>query len=287
MDPRWWRHRLALAPDSGAGGGEEPGAGGADSAAGQDGADLFDLAGEEPEAKAEDGKPARPDWLPEQFWNAEKGEMRTDALAKSWRDLRGKVSQGVERPPEKPDAYVPPKVEGLPEGMIGGEGDTLWPSIQQAAHKAGISQKQLDALAAPFLGAVAQQLQEQGKAADPEAQAAAAEAEFDKLGPNGRALVRDVGGWMKGLQSQGMFTDEEVKALRGVSTAAGIRALAKLRELTGEKPIPTDAMQPDAMSLADAQRMMTEGYAKNDEGMVQKARRMLEDMERKGLLPAA
>ena len=292
MFPWHWRNRIALAPDGEGDGGGAGGANGETPPASADPAGLFDLAErtDTTPTKGEDGKPARPEGVPEQFWDADKGEVRTDAVIKSWRDLRAKVSQGVERPPEKPDAYAPPKIEGLPESFIGGQEDSLWPQIQQAAHKAGVSQKQLDALAGPFLSAVAAQMKDQAPA-DPEAEAAAqqaaAEAELAKLGANARQFVKDVGGWLKGMESRGVFTAEEVQALRTVSTAAGMRALGKLRELTGEQPIPTDAIQADAATVGDLQRQMVEAYSKGDQAAIDRTRRALEEMERKGLLPAA
>jgi len=39
-------------------------------------------------------KPTRPDYIPEKFWDAEKGETRLDALAKAHAELEKKFSQG-------------------------------------------------------------------------------------------------------------------------------------------------------------------------------------------------
>lgn len=257
---------------------------------------LFDAAGGDDQAQAsqaagQDGqqqaattaKPTRPDTIPEQFWDAEKGEPRVHEMGKSWLDMRRKISRGIEAPPEAPDAYTVPKLDGAPEGLIGGDGDTLWPEIRKAAHAAGVTQKQLDALAAPFLAQMAQQ---GGETETPEARAARVEAEFAKLGPNGKQVVRDVGGWIAGLHSRGVLSDGEFAALRQVGTAEGVRALAKLRERAGEKPIPTDAIGDDAMAQADAERLMREGFQKGDQGMVERARRKLQELEKAGRLIA-
>jgi hypothetical protein len=246
------------------------------------GASLFDLADDAPKTDA-DGKPQRPDWLPENFWDAEKGAPRLEPLAKSWRDMRATVSRGEHKPPETAEAYTLPEVEGLPAGVIGGEKDTLWPEVRSAAHAAGVTQKQLAAIAQPFLAAVAAQMKAAGTTpADPEAERQAmrraGETELAKLGPNGAAMVRNVGGWLAGLETRGMFSKDEVQALRGISNAEGIRALGKLAELAGEKPIPVEAMQNDTATQADAQRMLVEGYAKGDVAMQDKARDMLKRM---------
>jgi len=42
----------------------------------------------------------RPDWLPENFWNQDKGEANMEAMAKSYADLRKVVSQGKHKAPE-------------------------------------------------------------------------------------------------------------------------------------------------------------------------------------------
>jgi hypothetical protein len=273
---------------------EDGAAGAGAGAAAATGDSLFDAAGDDTTKTAgtegQDGqqqatgtKPTRPDTIPEQFWDAEKSEVRLHEMGKSWLDMRRKVSRGIEAPPEAPDAYTVPKLEGVPEGLIGGEGDALWPEIRKAAHAAGVTQKQLDALAAPFL---TQMATEGGEAETPEARTARVEAEFAKLGPNGKQVVRDVGGWIAGMHGRGQLSDGEFAALRAVGTAEGVRALAKLRELAGEKPIPTDAIGDDAMAQADAERLMRDGFQKGDTAMVERGRQQLRKLEQAGRLIA-
>ena len=45
----------------------------------------------DPHAKP-DGKPQRPEGVPEKFWDAEKGEVRVDAMAQSYAELESKLS---------------------------------------------------------------------------------------------------------------------------------------------------------------------------------------------------
>jgi hypothetical protein len=231
----------------------------------------------------EDGKPRRPEHIPEQFWDAEKGALRTDDLVKSWRDLRAQISRGQHKPPAKPEGYTVPVVEGLPEGLIGGPNDTLWPEVRSAAHAAGVSQKQLEAIAAPLLRQVVASLPQP---VDPEARRAMAEAEFAKLGPHGRQVARDTLSWLNGMVARGEFTEAERDALKAIGTAEGIRALGKLRARLGEKPIPTEALGDGEMSLEDANRLMQEGFRTGDDAKVARARRELERLEKRGLLAA-
>jgi len=94
----------------------------------------------------------RPAEVPEKFWDAERGELRVDALLKSYRELERRMSQRGGRPapeadeeerrrwremmniPETPDGYVvEPKHE-----LCGPD-----PGINQRLHEAGFSCEQV------------------------------------------------------------------------------------------------------------------------------------------------
>jgi hypothetical protein len=266
--------------------GDDTAAGAGDDAFRDDPGSLFGAADKDAAAAIEkdaDGKGVRPEWIPEQFWDAERGEARTADMAKSWADLRRMVSRGDHKPPEKPEAYQVPKVEGLPVDLIGHKDDAVWAAVTKAAHQAGVTQKQLDAIAQPLLARVAETMQAEDPAAAEAAAKEAARAELAKLGPNGAQVVRDTGAWLNGLAGRGILTKAELQDLRGISTAAGIRALAKLRELSGDKPIPTEAFDPGEMTPADAQKMMQQGMAKGDQAMVERARKRLAQLEAQGM----
>jgi hypothetical protein len=234
------------------------------------------------------GKPARPDSIPEQFWDTEKGEVKLDALGKSWLDLRTKIARGEGKLPDTPDAYTLPALEGIQVADLVPAADPLWTETRQAAHKAGVTDAQLQEVMKPYLGALAKVRANAAPAQDAEAIKAAHLAEIEneraKLGPNGRAIVQDIGQWIAGLETRGALSAAEARALKAVGTADGIRALAKIREATGHHAIPTDAMAQDSMTEADARRLMTEGFAQNDVDKQKRARAALEDLQRKGRL---
>lgn len=269
----------------------EPAAGSA--AAGDGAADgsIFELAGsgDDKSVTGADRKPVRPDWLPEQFWDPAGAKPNVEGLAKSWTDFRGKIARGDHKPPETADGYALPKVEGIPE-TVGGKDDPLWTSIRTAAHEAGVTQQQLEKLATPYLTHLAETMKAQGlkPKGTPEEEKAALQAELKaelgKLGPDGAAVVRDVRDWMKGLQTRGLLSEQEHGALKMVGTAEGVRALAKLRELAGERPIPVTALDDGSATEADARRMLTEGFAKSDEALIQRGRNMLALLEKAGRL---
>ena len=242
--------------------------------------DLLDAVGETPKP-GPDGKPARPDWCPEQFWDAERGEARAEAMARSWQEFRAKVSRGEHKAPADATGYALPKVEGLPEGAIPAD-DPIWTGVREAAHQAGLSQAQLEAVAKPYLEAVRAAMAE----ADPAVQAQAREAELAKLGPEGKAVAREVRSWLEGMHSRGVLSEAEFRVLKqiGGGSAEGVRALAKLRAKAGECGMPVEALDAGGMSMTDAQAMMVEGFKRNDQAMVAKARQALEQMQAQGML---
>lgn len=235
---------------------------------------------------------ARPEFVPEQFWDPATNQPRIEAMAKSWRDLRAKVSQGIGTTPENPDSYAFPKIEGLTEELVKPD-DPLWKQVRESAHKAGVTQQQLEAIISPYIQDALQRGKQQ-PAASPEEDAAARQAaraaELGKLGPNGDLMVRDIKGWITGLQSRGGLTDAEAQALMTAGNADGIRALAKLRALAGEKPIPLDSLAGADMTTAEARALMIQGNIEKRAGQasgeekISRALRALEGLEKRGLL---
>jgi hypothetical protein len=223
----------------------------------------------------------RPEHIPEAFWDPVRGEPRIEAMMKSWTDLRRQISRGDHKPPARAEEYRLPLPEGAPQSLVASD-DPILASVRQSAHAAGISQAQFDALARPFLSEFAK------IAGNTQAPAAARQAyvnaELAKLGPGGEAQLRGLATWGQGLLRKGAISPEEFNEFRGfASSAAGVRLLAKLRALAGEQPVPVDAAAiPDEGSLEDAYTLI----AKGDDASKAKARRILERLDRAGLLPA-
>lgn len=293
------RFRLARAPEDNAGGGGGGTAaagdagkttgttdgGGAAATVAADEPSLFDAAAGGEGGTTPEGKAARPDYIPEQFWDKEKGQPLIEQMGKSWSDLRTKVARGEGKIPDKPEGYTLPAIEGLPADLVKSD-DPLWQAVRGEAHKAGLTESQLHAIAKPYLDALAKQ-----KGAAP-ADAAAAKAarqaweanELAKLGPNGKQLVADTGAWIAGMVARGVFTDAQARSLKRNADADGILALAKVREALSEFSIPTEAMAADSMTEADARKMLRDGHATKDQAKVEKATAALRDLERRGVL---
>ena len=186
---------------------------------------------ENPAAPASDtGAPKiKPEYLPDNFWDADKGEANLEAMSKSWADLRKQISQGKHKAP----------ADGNYDVSSFGENATDNPMAQTLvgwAKENGLSQAQFDDLS--------RQLQEQAKAIVG-ADTVDAASEMKKLGPNGGALVNGMADWARGLIAKGTWGQEdwdEFKIMAG--TARGITMLAKLREMyEGRMPIDTAPLE--------------------------------------------
>ncbi|CAB4128381.1 hypothetical protein UFOVP99_30 [uncultured Caudovirales phage] len=229
------------------------------------------------------GPGARPEWLPEQFWDPEKG-ANLEALAKSQRDLRAQISKGEHKAPEKPDAYTLPAVDGVKVDELVPADDPLWQAVRQEAHKAGLTQAQLSAVAAPYLQAMAQHRSSSSPEAVQAAQQAALAEELGKLGPNGKALVMDIGGQIKGMVTRGSLTAAEGRELLGLSTASGITAMAKLFQLGGGAPINLDGIESDVASQDVLESQLQKAIAKGDDTKRAKVLSSLAELDRRGQL---
>lgn len=227
--------------DAGAGGDSKgaAGAGGGDGLLASHAASEADKAAQAAAAAA--GKPVRPDDVPEQFWDAEKGVVKNDAVLKSWKDTRAaleaeKKNKGGEKAPAKAEDYkfnLPVGDDGKAVALKVEPNDEAVKLAQNAAHAAGMSQATFD----KFMGAFI-------TGAMPLMPAPVdMEAEKKTLGANADAVIGAVHAWGKNLVDTGLWSQDEFQEIVYMgSTAVGIRALNKLRESMGEKPIPLDAL---------------------------------------------
>ncbi len=204
----------------------------------------------------------RPDWLPENFWNGEKGEANYEAMAKSWSDMRKLVSTGKHKAPEG-GKYDTGAIAWA--GDI--EQDPLAKSYVGWAQKWGISQAAFDELA-----------QEVNKLGESMAEPAIdTQAELKSLGPNANAIVNGMVGWARGLVQKGIWGAddfEEFKIMGG--TAKGMMALMKMREAY-EGRIPVEAAPIEgAPSKEELYAMVGDPKYKTDPAYRQKVERMFQ-----------
>lgn len=184
--------------------------------------------GDDDKGKAgEDGRPA---YVPEQFWDAEKKEIRHEAVFKSMSDTRqalktagGKKGTTV----ESADGYKyeAPKV---PDHIDASPDDPTVKALRDISFKAGLTQEQFNTLVGGYFEHATKLLPAPDLAA-----------EKAKLGENAEAVMEAVEAWGQELVNSGIWAPEEFDEIVGMgSTADGLRALNKLREAYGGQQIP-------------------------------------------------
>lgn len=239
-----------------AGGGDDKGGGGDEAA--RAAAAAAAAAGPK---KGADGKFIRPDDMPEQFWDADKGEVRTAALTKAWKDTRTeleKAKAGTGKPPEKPEDYkleLPADIK-LPGGKLD-ENDKAVALFRNVAHKAGLSNEKFNEVLGGFLKEAASVLPPPVDVAE----------EKKILGPNADAVVAAVHAWGENFVKLGLWSKDDFEEIIFMgSTARGIAALDKLRVHYGEKPIPLDGATMEGLpSVAELYAMVADPKYQTDE----------------------
>lgn len=215
-------------------------------------------AGSDPAAVAADtGAPkTRPEYLPENFWNSDKGEADLEAMSKSWSDLRKQISQGKHKAP----ADGKYDLKALGENA---EANPITQTLLEMAKEEGLSQAAFDKLATSLASQAA-----------PEIDTAA---ELKALGPNGQAVVNGMVDWARGLVSKGVWGKEDFEEFKVMGgTAKGLRALMKVREAyEGRVPIESAPME-GAPSKEELYQMVGDPKYKTDPAYRQKVERLFQ-----------
>lgn len=176
----------------------------------------------QPEENKLQGPKERPDWLPENFWKD--GKEDYESLAKSWKDLRAKISKGEHNAP----ADGKYKLDAFGEGYD--DQNPIAGTLSSWAKENGLSQAQFDDLA----GKLSEQARElmASDYIDP------AE-ELKQLGPNGNAIVSGMVDWARGLVKKDILSKEDFEEFKIMGgTARGINVLMKIRSAyEGRVPI--------------------------------------------------
>lgn len=201
----------------------------------------------------------RPDYWPENFWNKDTNEPDLEGIAKSWRDLRGKISKGAHNAPANGQYDLSSFGEQANDNPIAA-------TLSGWAKDNGLSQAQFDDLATK-LQTQAQEIMS-GEMIDPAA-------ELKQLGPNANAVVNGMVDWARGLVNKGVWSKddfEEFKIMGG--TARGLTALMKIREAyEGRVPIESAPVE-GAPSKEELYAMVGDPKYHTDPAYRQKVERM-------------
>lgn len=212
-----------------------------------------DDSGTPPVADAgQSGEPiARPDFIPEKFWNAETNEVRIEGLAKSYAEMekaRGNVdglreqweAERLASRPETPDAYALPANEALDmDALASSPIVSLW---RKAAHEAALPQETFE------------QVINEYAQAEVDAMAARQAEELQKLGENANDRTTAVRLW-----AEKTFKEGELFAVQRIATDAdGIHALERIMGALSERGIDVGGSEGTSQddSYEDIQKLM-------------------------------
>lgn len=215
--------------------------------------------------------------MPDQFWNAEEGAVRTDALLKAFNDtkadrdrLKGQLAEGEgEGAPEKAEDYLTgtdlieddhfripegdlDKVKGIyPDGVP--TDDPMLKGFAESAQRLGLSQKQFTGIVSDFL------TMQEGALPD----GLDVEAEFEALGANGKGKdrVKAYNAWTDGLAASGILSKDDVNVMRDFGTTASeIRVLEKVMAYAEQKSVQNLHLELSDVT-GDAVPTLEEWYA--------------------------
>ena len=232
---------------------------------GNDGADQNNQGNSE-------GQDGRPEGLPDKFWNAKDGVVNNEALFKAYSDLEtahGKLKRekaiGGEVPENSSDYFQEPLA--LPDDAsnygkeiaIDDPGLKAWGEV---CHKHGIGKDMAHALAKEMFSNMNEFAP---TPIDPDQ-------EWTDLGPNAQGVVDGVFTWLEGSAEAGVLSQDDVDIATDLAeTAKGVRFLANMRKMAGERAIPAipptggKSMTAGQWNDAFKKAVQAKDYAKQEE----------------------
>jgi galactitol-specific phosphotransferase system IIB component len=227
-----------------------------------EGESIDHLANTEEKGEADDNIDwgERPEWMPEQFWDEENGPD-LENLAKSYQELRAKMSSGKHKAP-KDGKY---DISSLADHGVD-EDDPLLGEFKGFAKENGLSQDQFDQITQMYMNHVGEIMD---KAETDK------EAEMAKLGRNSEKVINGLNQWLTKLGTSGALSHEEVDAIASKADSAEfIVALNKIRQSYGEQAIPDATIQEgNAETKSDLDAMVADPRYGKDMAYTQKVER--------------
>ena len=270
----------ADAGKTGAGGNEGTGGGSGDSLL--DGAD--DDGGKEGEGVGDqivDFSKGMPEGFPKEAWDEKTKAPKADVLFNQLKaaqkradELRAKMGTGAHKAPKKPEDYkFTPSEKAAP---FFEKNDPMESAARKAAVEAGISKEAFEKfmpLVADAFADIATKRNEEGAAELSEEQKQEIKtAEYAKIGPNAKQVIRAVESWARGLKETGMFSEADLATFKSMATnGEQVRVLNKLRTMSAAgRDIPMDATDDGLPSDEEIATMQANVKTEDDQKKIDK-----------------
>lgn len=174
---------------------------------------------------------AKPEWLLENFWDDDKKEVKVETLGKSYAELRKEFNnKNNDKPGKIVEDYLTEDFLNSKEMENVEKEDEALKLAFDVARKSGLGVK----AAQNFIVSFIKDLDNLPK------NPIDTKAEMKKLGDQGKQIVLSAKNWVDSLLKENKIDIDAHSVLHELGTTArGIQTLSKIRDLTGEKPIPT------------------------------------------------
>lgn len=193
------------------------------------------------DGKGDDGdkKGTKPDYIADNFWDADKGEVKLEELAKSQKDLRQKITKGDDKAPANAEDYKLEIPDDLKQtearALIDGQDDPLVRWFRALAVEEKFSEATAAKLYSGFLRVAGDLMP---APIDPKVV-------VKNLGENGLGILKDTKVFSDNLLKLGVLNELEHGAMMSwFQDETDIRAFQKMREFYGEKAPPMAATIP-------------------------------------------
>jgi hypothetical protein len=175
-----------------------------------------------------DGK--KPDFVADRFYDEETGKTDWEGIAKSQSELYSKLRANKHSIPDD-GKYDTKFLDGkVPED------DEILQKFKTVASDRGLTQDDFEEIASQVIELA---VSSAPPGPDPEQEKLNKADELSKLGPNGEDILNGHVQWAQSLVQKEVWTGEDFDEFKiWGGSANGIKALTRLRQYYGEKPIP-------------------------------------------------
>lgn len=229
----------------------------------------------------------KPEFLPEELWDADNKQVKLNDLLKAYeadnkrmKGLRDKLAKGGKsEAPKSIDEY------DLKYGEQDFTDDEVYRFAREAALEAGVSKDAFSKFMNKFLGATAEwsgtPLTEEQKQAQYDAHL---KAEYAKLGTNATAIVRSVVNWRDNLVAEGYLDKEQAEIMTNLATSAEvIKLFNSLRAMHGGDIPMSDSFDDGLPSDAEIAKMIgSKEYMDGDPAVTKKVDELLTRRQQAG-----
>lgn len=221
----------------------------------------------------------RPEDLPEEFWNKDTGNFKSNELFEEYKKekdkslgLRQKLSKGQPVPPENPEAYQL-DVSKMSE-EIGVEIPDDDPGVnifRKVAFENGLDQEKFENIFKGYMKEAVnskdfQEMSQQSQESSEEDQNAYIDEEMKKLGDNAQGQIQGIKTWNQQLFYDGVLSKDDFETAQNMGMSAReIRVINAYRQAAGNMTIPDTSIPIDgAPSEQEIQKMISSPEYESD-----------------------